>query len=163
MSSYSFIKKSQLEGAHRLDPEYYQPEYVNNEKIISSYDYKTLGEISEISYGTTPKGASFVDMGIPFVRSQNFNLLIVNKSELVYCDEKFHLENKKSAIRPEDILFAVVGSTIGQLAIVQDSIQEGNINQNIARQHIEPDPPSGQLRPSACGVGRGRSHPRPAG
>ena len=136
MITYSIIHKLQLEGAHRLDAEYYQPEYVNNEKIISSYDYKTLGEISEIAYGTTPSGASFYKQGIPFVRSQNFSLLTINNSELVFCDEKFHFDNKKSSIRPRDILFAAVGTTIGQLAIVQNSIKKGNINQNIARVRI---------------------------
>lgn len=136
MITFSIIKKSQLEGAHRLDAEYYQPEYLNNEEVISSHSYYTLAEISEIAYGTTPSGASFYKQGIPFVRSQNFSLLTINNSELVFCDEKFHFDNKKSSIRPRDILFAAVGTTIGQLAIVQNSIKKGNINQNIARVRI---------------------------
>ncbi|PMP96120.1 MAG: hypothetical protein C0169_04760, partial [Thermodesulfobacterium geofontis] len=58
------------------------------------------------------------------------------KAEIVFCKKDFHEKNKKSAIRPGDILFAAVGGTIGQIAIVQDSIKEGNINQNIARVRI---------------------------
>ncbi|MCK4325752.1 restriction endonuclease subunit S [bacterium] len=136
MTTYSIIQKSQLEGAHRIDAEYYQPEYRNNEKVISSFGYRTFGEISKIAYGTTPPNASFVDSGIPFVRSQNLSLLTVDESALVFCDEEFHQENEKSAIRPKDILFAAVGATIGQLAIIQNSLEEGNINQNIARVRI---------------------------
>jgi len=60
----------------------------------------------------------------------------VNKAEIVFCKSEFHEQNKKSAIYPADILFAVVGGTIGQIAIVQDSINEGTINQNIARVRI---------------------------
>lgn len=136
MITYSIIKKSQLEGALRLDAEYYQPEYLNLILKIKSQKLKLLKDISEISYGTTPSGGIFEENGIPFVRSQNFTNILVNTSDLVFCSEKFHNQNKKSDIEPGDILFAAVGATIGELAIVQDGIKEGNINQNIARVRI---------------------------
>lgn len=136
MVIYSIIQKSQLEGANRLDPEYYQPEYLELLKVLAKYHLENMGKISEVIYGTTPKGGSFESDGIPFVRSQNFSDGIIDTSDLVFCTEKFHNENKKSAIRPGDILFAAVGATIGELAVVQGDIKEGNTNQNIARIRI---------------------------
>ncbi|PIS13558.1 MAG: hypothetical protein COT67_01095 [Candidatus Tagabacteria bacterium CG09_land_8_20_14_0_10_41_14] len=132
---YSIIQKSQLEGGLRLDAEYYQPEYLDLIANLKSQKSKTLGEIGKVAYGTTPSGGVFDKSGIPFVRSQNFSNLLIDRSELVFCTEEFHKQNKKSAIKPGDILFAAVGAT-GELAIVQDEIKEGNINQNIAAVRI---------------------------
>jgi restriction endonuclease S subunit len=131
MIVYSIIQKSQLEGGLRLDAEYYQPEYLNLISKIKSQKSKLLGEIGEIVYGTTPAGGVFEEQGIPFIRSQNFSLLNIS-DDFVFCSENFHRQNKKSKVEPGDILFAAVGATIGQLAIIQDEIKEANINQNIA-------------------------------
>lgn len=136
MIAYSIIQKSQLEGAHRLDPEYYQPEYFRNDKVLSSIGFRLIGDIGSVVYGTTPKDASFVEKGTPFIRSQNFSNLTVDDSDIVYASRDFHIRNKKSATKYGDILFAAVGATIGELAIVQKSISEANINQNIAKVRI---------------------------
>ena len=128
---YSIIQKSQLEGALRLDAEYYQPEYLELVDKLNEFRKFKIGEISDIVYGTTPTGGIFEENGVPFVRSQNFSLLNIDEN-IVYCSESFHKQNKKSKVESGDILFAVVGATIGQLAIVQDKIKEANINQNIA-------------------------------
>jgi restriction endonuclease S subunit len=136
MITYSIIQKSQLEGALRLDAEYYQPEYLNLISNLKSQKSKFLGEIGKVAYGTTPQGGIFEKSGIPFIRSQNFSNLLIDTSDLVFCTKEFHQQNKKSAIQPGDILFAAVGATIGEIAIVQDEIEEGNINQNIARVRI---------------------------
>jgi restriction endonuclease S subunit len=135
MAVFSVVKLSELEGAKRIDAEYYEPVF-NNLKILYKFNVRKLNAISDIAYGTTPPGGIFEETGIPFVRSQNFIMGMVNKAEIVFCNSEFHEQNKKSAIRPGDILFAAVGATIGQIAIVQDSIKEGNINQNIARVRI---------------------------
>jgi len=136
MITYSIIQKSQLEGALRLDAEYYQSEYLSLISKIKSQKSKFLGEIGKVAYGTTPQGGIFEQSGIPFIRSQNFSNLLVDTSDLVFCTKEFHQQNKKSAIQPGDILFAAVGATIGEVTIVQDEIEEGNINQNIARVRI---------------------------
>ncbi|MEK7186255.1 MAG: restriction endonuclease subunit S [Patescibacteria group bacterium] len=44
----SIIQKSQLEGAQRVDSEYYQPEYLEAEQKIKSLKNKSLGEVLEI-------------------------------------------------------------------------------------------------------------------
>jgi len=136
MITYSIIQKSQLEGGLRLDAEYYQPEYLILNSKLKNQRSKLLGEVGKVAYGTTPHGGVFEKSGIPFVRSQNFSNLLIDTSNLVFCTKEFHQQNKKSVIRPGDILFAAVGATIGEVAIVQDEIEEGNINQNIARVRV---------------------------
>jgi len=133
---FSIIQKSQLEGALRMDAEYYQQEFLDLNLKLKNQKSKLLREIGEVVYGTTPPGGIFEKTGIPFIRSQDFSDLIVDTSDLVFCSEKFHNQNKKSRIKPGDILFAAVGATIGEMAIVQDEIKSGNINQNIAKVRI---------------------------
>jgi len=135
----SIILKSQLEGAKRLDAEYYQPEYLDNDKLLRRFNLHKIADIADVVYGTTPKGASFSEHGVPFIRSQNFDNSLIKISELVYCSEDFHNRNRKSEVMPSDILFAAVGATIGEIAIVQDSFGRGNINQNIAKIRVKND------------------------
>lgn len=48
MITYSIIQKSQLEGADRIDAEYYQPEFLQVVELISSKNHKKLGDIISI-------------------------------------------------------------------------------------------------------------------
>ncbi len=48
MITYSIIQKSQLEGAHRIDAEYYQPEFLQAVELIKSKKYKRLGDIISV-------------------------------------------------------------------------------------------------------------------
>ncbi|MBU0999197.1 hypothetical protein KKG24_02720, partial [Patescibacteria group bacterium] len=60
--TFSIIKKSQLEGALRLDAEYYQPEYLELDRKLNLFGnkLKTFGEILErensLTGGATPLG-----------------------------------------------------------------------------------------------------------
>jgi len=132
MATTNVIRLSQLEGAKRIDAEFYQPIF-DALKVIEKIETKKLGSICQISYGTTPAGAEFYSEGIPFIRSQDFSFLIIDEKNIVFCSREFHTRNKKSEIKPRDLLFAAVGGTIGQVGIVQDWLRKGNINQNIAR------------------------------
>jgi len=134
--NFSIIQKLQLEGAKRLDAEYYQPEYLRNDELLSKFEINKIGEIADVVFGTTPKGASFIENGVPFIRSQNFENSLINFPEIVYCSNDFHKNNLKSEVKPGDILFAAVGATIGELAIIQPSLTQGNINQNIGKIRI---------------------------
>ena len=136
MAQISIVWKSQLEGAMRLDAEYYQPNYIQWAKHIENIGYSEIGAIGKVAYGTTPVGGVFEESGIPFIRSQNFALLSIDTPSLAYCTYEFHRQNLKSGVRPGDVLLAAVGATIGQVGIAPPDLAEANINQNIARVHI---------------------------
>lgn len=48
MTTFSIIQKSQLEGAERIDAEYFQPDYLSIEQKIRSLSRLTLGDITEV-------------------------------------------------------------------------------------------------------------------
>ena len=136
MAAWSIIESSKLEGAKRIDPEYYRPNYMAWADEIRRIGFKELGQLATVAYGTTPEGGVFEETGIPFVRSQAFSSLSVDSSALVFCTDRFHGENRKSEIVPRDILLAAVGANIGELAVVPPRIGKGNINQNVARARL---------------------------
>jgi restriction endonuclease S subunit len=135
MATIKPIKVNELSEDLRIDPEFYQPKFMNNDKIISGITSDKLGAIADIIYGTTPQDGRFEESGISFIRSQNFSDYIVS-NDFVFCSEKFHLEHSGSKCCNGDLLFAAIGATIGSFAIIPPWIKEANTNQNIARVRI---------------------------
>ena len=136
MISYSIIQKSQLEGAYRLDAEYYQPEYLDNDKRLEHIGYDILQRFSliEITKGETPlwRGDEYVESGVPFLRSENLIPTGLDFSNLVFVSEKVHERMKRSKIYTNDVLIAIVGATIGNIGLTTDEYTEYNTNQAIA-------------------------------
>ncbi len=88
---YSIIKKSQLEGARRLDAEYYQPEYLalegifrqsKTEKIIDLTDFVKKGV-----FDLSPD--NYTESGVPFVRVQNIKKGFLDEGNLVFISDTF--------------------------------------------------------------------------
>src|SRR3989338_7854387 len=129
MKCYSVAQK-EIKG--RLDPFYYKPELISIEKIIDKLSFKEIKEISpELKNGSTPSGGVFEKQGIPYFRSQDFDLFDFETNHFI--SPKFHQALARSSIKGGDVLVAVVGATLGVIGYVPMTIKEGNINQNVAR------------------------------
>lgn len=132
----SIIQKSQLEGAQRIDAEYYQPVFMQNAKRLEVFGYTDLQNYSliDITKGETPlwRGDDYLHNGIPFLRSENLISSGISLNNLVFISPAVHERMKRSKIYPNDILIAIVGATIGQAGQVDESFQEYNSNQAIA-------------------------------
>ena len=107
---YSIIQKSQLEGALRLDAEYYQPEYLELFHKINKFKSKRLGIIADILRGNTPK--EYGNYGISIIRSGDLSNFFVNEDLLKAKKENiFYLKNN-------DILISSIGfGSIGKVNI----------------------------------------------
>jgi len=144
MVTYSIIRKSQLEGAHRVDAEYYQSEYLENEKVIKNYKngFKLLGELlkrkNAITGGATPLGAEYLKSGIPFLRVQNVMQNYLELDDVVYISDDIHNGLlKRSKIKPGDILLTITGVSYGKSATIPEDFKEGNINQHSVKIEID--------------------------
>lgn len=112
----------------RLDVGFYNPSLL----ALKSQKFKKINEVClEIKNGSTPSGGKFEKNGIPYFRSQDFDLFDFKIKQ--YIGPGFHKSLSRSAIKPRDVLVAVVGATLGKIGYVPDDIAEGNINQNIAK------------------------------
>ncbi|MCZ9957093.1 restriction endonuclease subunit S [Brachyspira hyodysenteriae] len=124
------VKFSEIKNK-RIDVLHYIP---NN--IICRFNCKQINEISyNLQTGSTPSGGVFAKSGVPYFRSQDLDLF--NLSINQYIDTEFHKQIERSTVIPNDILVAVVGASIGKIALVPNDIKEGNINQNISRIRIK--------------------------
>ena len=127
MIIYSIIQKSQLEGALRLDAEYYQPEYLEIEKSLhGTNSYKFWRDIKG-KFITGPFGSEFnVENYIPdgdyrYVRGKDVKDFFLLDDDNVYIPKEDFERLKKYSLNEGDILISVVG-TLGNAAIVDDSV-----------------------------------------
>lgn len=117
---FSIIQKSQLEGANRLDAEYYQPEYLIYLQTLKKLKLRPLDELArKIDVGFVSSMTDhFQNDGIPLLRTQNVKEFFIDlESGLIYIDDEFHNKLKKTQILPNDVLLARSGS-IGNACIV---------------------------------------------
>ena len=130
------LQKSELEN--RWDAYYYLPKFKELEDKLKSKNIKKISELSErIFSGSTPlsKGDAYTEdknSGVPFVRSGDFNIDgSINFDDLVYLTDEVHNKQLKSSkLKNNDLLFAIVGATIGKVGVYK-SEREANINQAI--------------------------------
>jgi type I restriction enzyme S subunit len=97
-----------------------------------------------ITKGETPlwKGDKYVDEGVLFIRSENIREHGLDLSKKTFVPEPVHKRMSRSQIHSGDVLLAIVGATIGQVAVVPPEVQEANCNQAVAiirpREDINP-------------------------
>ncbi len=132
------LGRNELED--RIDVRYYKPEYRQVYKNLEGSPFKlsTLKRISDkIFSGMTPLsgGPDYTtsDKGIPFVRSGDINERdVIDFDSLLYVKKQVHCQKMKSSrLEKNDLLLAIVGATIGQVALYKYD-GEANINQAIA-------------------------------
>jgi len=143
MAVWSEVSINKLSPTSRLDPEYYQPRFLENIDFLTNrciYKVTTLGEmITSISGGATPLGAEYPDEGIPFLRVQNIMPGYLNLNDVVYIFEETHNDElERSKLSPDDVVFTITGS-YGNAAYVPPTLGEANINQHSVRMAFKPD------------------------
>ncbi|RZK10099.1 MAG: hypothetical protein EOO46_11795 [Flavobacterium sp.] len=130
-------KRSDLKN--RFDVYFYKPAFIEIDKLFQGLAFKTIAEISlKVSSGATPKakGEAYVEEGqggVPFIRSGDINFDDkIDFNSVLYIKEDVHQNQLKSSqLQKGDLLIAIVGATIGQVAVYTDD-RIANINQALA-------------------------------
>lgn len=129
---YSIIKKSQLEGALRLDAEYYQPEFLNIKKIFANRKNKNFRELSLFVkkgiFDISPE--KYKNYGIPLIRVQNIRNGMIDGSGMVYISEKDHESENKTELNEFDFVLSKIG-TVGEVAYLDSKYKKWNFSQNV--------------------------------
>ena len=142
MFTYSVIQKSQLEGASRIDAEYYQPEYLRIGKLLTNA--KTISEIAT-TFDLQSNGAFAQifnilndnnEKNIPYIRSENVGDFFINKNDLAFISKEAHSKLIKTQTKLEDIVMARKGKIGGATIITQDAVNF-NSNDNIVNIKIK--------------------------
>lgn len=135
MAVVSTVKLSELEGAERVDAEYYEPRYIQlAEKIRRQHQFFTLRSIrcTVVSgpFGSSLKSEAYLAEGVPFIRIQNLEDFFIDTKELVYISQEDNERLRSSGLRAGDLVLSKVGNTIGVVSIVTDDIGNCNISEN---------------------------------
>lgn len=135
MIAHSIIPKSKLEGAQRIDAEYYKPKYLKLLNIIkASSDYKSLREtgceVVSGPFGSSLKSESYLLKGIPFIRISNLDKFFIDTNDLVYISEANNERLKQSQLRTQDLVLSKVGNTIGIVSSIPKEFEVCNISEN---------------------------------
>ena len=136
MTTHSIIKKSQLEGAKRIDAEYYQPEYLEIARTLRATRHETLKDVAKslVSFGAYAL-TSFIEWreeGIPFITAENIMDGFVDYDGVRFIDEEVDEILKKSRVREGQVLLAMSGS-VGNAAVAINIPPKLNSNQDIVK------------------------------
>jgi len=76
----------------------------------------------------------YQDKGVPYIRVQNlsWNGEILFKG-MVYISEEINLVNKKSILKPQDLLIAKTGATIGKIGFMPKNINLANTTSSVGK------------------------------
>jgi type I restriction enzyme, S subunit len=87
----------------------------------------------KIGSGITPTGgaASYVERGIPLLRSQNVHFDGLHLDDVAYITEETHSEMWSSRVHDFDVLLNITGASIGRCTFVPEGLGEANVNQHV--------------------------------
>jgi len=106
MITYSIIQKSQLEGATRLDAEYYQPEYFID---FTKGKWQPIGDFLEVCQYGISQSMNEDSVGYPIFRMDDIKNAFVVDNEVKYVDIPEAIFNQFK-LEKGDILFNRVNS-----------------------------------------------------
>jgi len=136
MITCSIIKKSQLEGAHRIDADYFQPEYIEVEKRLNGIETTRVSDISEsvVNFGAYSLCNYIVwrDSGIPYLNVENIKDLYIDYEDVKFIDDEVNKILKKSEVKEGQVIITMAG-TIGNVAVAHNVPAKINSNQATAK------------------------------
>lgn len=129
----SLVKKSGLEDTLRLDPEYYDPGYINKERELSALNTSTLEDLCLVTDGNHMSiSEHFQSTGYRYLRGQDLSEFFIDDENPVYIPEnQFKKLKERSGIEHYDVLVSIVG-TIGRISFVTDEWEPLTANCKIA-------------------------------
>ena len=130
--TYSIIQKSQLEGALRLDAEYYQPEYLIRIKKLKVFPTIDLEEIAYITDGEHGSPIFDETSGIKYFSAQHVKDGYIDSTNAKNISTIIDERNQRSRLVENDILLSTVG-TIGFAGLITKNLLPGNIDRHVAR------------------------------
>jgi len=124
MAQLSVVNKSELEGAIRLDAEYYMPKYRNAMNAVHKYgSFCELSKIGKVLRGKNP--TAYSDGGIPVIRA--IDLRDITKTEDFLCADP---KEALFLLKQGDILISSIGEgSIGKVQIFQDTMKCATVSE----------------------------------
>jgi len=130
--TYSIIQRSQLEGALRLDAEFYQPEYLEMSEKLHNFGTTRLEAYAYITDGEHGSPIFDETSGIKYFSAQHVKDCLINGDNANNISKIIDDENRRSRLKEGDILLSTVG-TIGYAGLITKELLPANIDRHVAR------------------------------
>lgn len=137
VSEVNFLYIEISNNIFRIDSNFFQKKYLEEERAIRKHTYATLRELgtSLKSFGaySLNNQVSYIEEGIPFIRGVNMKEGRISFDNMIFIDKDAHALLWKSEVKPEMVLLSMSG-TIGDVAIASKAWNYPiNSNQDIAK------------------------------
>lgn len=108
MAVTSVVKLSELEGATRMDAEFYQPKYLKVHHAVIKTEHVKIGEIVErCKKGIFDiKAEKYVSSGIPFIRISNLKDGLIDDADMVFITPGIHQKEIKTEFHRNEIVLS---------------------------------------------------------
>ncbi len=129
MAVWSQIFTSNLVGAVRLDAEFWQPYYLEKERMIRQTEHTHLGSVVSVF----KKGIFYIlareytEKGVPFYRSSNIGNILPKEENITFITERKNSEEYKTALTKGDLMIAKTGKS-GASIVLKDRC---NVSQDV--------------------------------
>ena len=130
MPLWSTVNLSELEGAKRLDPEYYKPEYLSLAKPLSKHTTVALDEIATVTDGIHASPDFWPGSGIQYISAKCVRDCYFDLSAVHEISPTQHRANPRTALKTNDVMISTVG-TIGFCATVGEDMLPANCDRHV--------------------------------
>ncbi|MBN3873205.1 restriction endonuclease subunit S [Nostoc sp. JL33] len=126
MAVWSIVNFSQIPFDWRLDAEYFKPEYLKLDNLLSNVNVELWGNLKG-KFITGPFGSAFTvenyveHSPYRYVRGKDVKPFFLLDQDNAYIPKSAFQGLKKYSLFPEDLLVSVVG-TLGNVAIVDEDV-----------------------------------------
>lgn len=136
------VQFSHLYRHLRIDAEFYEPEYLTIENILSSKGNihplrKYCSYIKKGIFDISPE--LYTKKGIPLIRTSEIKNPLISFSTTVFLDYATHSHHFKTELKPGDIVMTKIGAYIGDVAILPDKYDAYNFSQNVTGLSVKSD------------------------
>jgi len=131
MAVFSIVKLSELEGAKRLDAEYYKPEYLEIDQKIKRLKHFQFNQIiSSFSSGKNLPQIECCKDKIAYIRTQNVRPILIDKEGLTCINPQV---KNPPLLEEGDLVFVRVGEGVGNSSIITSEWANSSYSDNVIR------------------------------
>jgi len=114
----------------------------------ADYSFNSLGSVSSVKGGKRlPKGTKWspIPTSYPYIRVTDMKNGRINEDKLVFVPDEIRPSIKNYTVNTGDLIISIAG-TIGEIAVVPDSLDKASLTENAARIILQKD----KLDPEYC-------------
>ncbi len=133
MINFSIIQKSQLEGAMRIDAEYYQPKYAIIEEKIKKHNAHKLGDLVSLKKGIEVGAEEYQEPSFAealagegrkiFIRVSSMTKFGIIESDQKYLSDKLYESLKENFEPKRGEILLTKDATLGVACVLKENIQ----------------------------------------